>query len=96
MSEEFHKVISKRSLGDPIIYRSKLISLDHKNLNGKIENLSSNATSIIHFENNQTFHKAKEYLGTEEIMIFTGCPMIEYGAFDPKAGDIYFLDLHNG
>jgi len=26
-------------------------------------------------------------------MVFVGSPLIEYGAFDPNAGDIYFIKL---
>lgn len=47
----------------------------------------------IHFTDDPSFHKVKRYLGTDEEMTFLGCPIIEYGAFDPQAGDICFLDI---
>lgn len=92
-SEKFHRVVSKRSLGDPVIYVAKVSSLDFKNRSGKILNVTNEKTANIHFSNTGSFHKAKEYLGTNNEMTFIGCPVIEYGAFDPQAGDIHFIDI---
>jgi hypothetical protein len=72
---------------------SKVISLDSKNTNGKINNLANNRMANIHFHDLSSFLKAKKFLGTEEKMTFIGCPLIEYDSFDPQAGDIHFIDL---
>lgn len=93
ISKRFHQVVSKRSLGEPVIYVAKVISLDSKNNNGKIQNLANDRFSNIHFYDVASFFKAKKFLGIEETMTFIGCPLIEYGSFDPQAGDIHFIDL---
>jgi len=92
-SEKFHQIVSKRSLGEPVIYSAKVLSLDFKNQNGKISNVANNRMANIHFNNEVSFMKAKTFLGTHEKMTFIGCPLIEYGSFDPQAGDIHFIDL---
>jgi len=93
LSKKFHDVVSKRSLGEPVIYKAKVSRLDYKNNTGKITNLSNDKEANIIFANNEGFLLAKDFLGTNQTMEFIGCPMIEYGAFDPQAGDIYFLGL---
>ncbi len=93
VSEKFHKVVSKRSLGEPVVYVAKVLSLDFKNHSGKIKNVFNGKDANIHFFDDASFLKAKSYLGTDDEMTFVGCPLIEYGAFDPQAGDIHFIDL---
>lgn len=93
LSERFHDVVSKRGLGEPVLYLAKVTSLDFKNKNGKIFNVINEKTANIHFSNDADFLKVKEYLGTNKEMTFIGCPVIEYGAFDPQAGDIYFIEI---
>jgi hypothetical protein len=93
VSEKFHQIVSKRSLGEPVIYRAKVLSLDFKNKNGKISNIANDRMANIHFKDSASFLKAKAFLGTNEIMAFIGCPLIEYDSFDPQAGDIHFIDL---
>jgi hypothetical protein len=92
-SDRFHSIVSKRGLGEPVIYIAKVTSLDFKNRSGKILNVINEKNANIHFSDGESFHKAKEYLGTNSEMTFIGCPLIEYGAFDPQAGDIHFIDL---
>ncbi|WP_319585992.1 hypothetical protein [uncultured Desulfobulbus sp.] len=94
-AKRFHSAVSKKSLGHPVIYTAEVISLDKNNLNGKIKNTSTNHTSNIKFINKNELNKAIPYFEDDEIMHFIGCPFIEYGAFDPKAGDIYFIDMVN-
>lgn len=93
LSERFHGVVSKRGIGDPVLYIAKVISLDSKNKSGKILNVINEKTANIHFTNDADFFKAKDFLGTNAEMTFIGCPIIEYGAFDPQAGDIYFIEI---
>lgn len=93
ISKKFHQIVSKRSLGDPVIYKAKVLSLDFKNTNGKISNMANDRTANIHFNNEASFMKAKTFLGMDDEMMFIGCPLIEYGSFDPQAGDIHFIDL---
>lgn len=93
ISNNFHQVVSERSIGEPVIYKALVTSLDSKTKKGKITNAENDKTAIIHFCNDIALLKAKNYLGEKAEMNFIGCPLIEYGAFDPQAGDIYFLDL---
>jgi hypothetical protein len=93
LSKRFHQVVSKRDLGDPIIYDVKVISLNHGNLSGKVFNLVSKKEAKVTCENEDDFFKLKPFLGRSESVKIIASPMIEYGTFDPVAGDIYFLGL---
>ncbi|VEE14543.1 hypothetical protein [Ectopseudomonas mendocina] len=92
-SENFHQFISKRSLGEPLIFSVRVTELDHKNGTGTIFNISSSKQSKLHFANDFEFQSIKKYLGLPEPMHFLGCPIFEGGAYDAKAGDIFFLSL---
>jgi hypothetical protein len=92
-SERFHSIISKRQVGEPVVYVARVRQLDRQLLNGKIVNQENDKTLTIRFADDSDFVKAHPYLGNNDEMIFIGAPIIEYGAFDPNAGDIYFIDL---
>jgi len=92
-SEKFHSIVSRREIGKPVIYVARVRQLDRDRLNGKVVNLENNKTVMVHFLNEKDFVKAHPYLGNNKEMVFVGAPVIEYGAFDPNAGDIYFIDL---
>jgi len=92
-SEKFHKIVSKREIGSPVLYVVQVRVLDRERLNGKVKNLVNDKTSLLHFSSEEDFIKAHPYLANKKEMVFIGAPLIEYGAFDPNAGDIYFLDL---
>ena len=92
-SEKFHSIVSRREVGEPVIYVARVRQLDRDRLNGKVVNLENNKSVIVHFLHDKDFVKAHPYLGNKNDMQFIGAPVIEYGAFDPNAGDIYFIDL---
>jgi hypothetical protein len=92
-SERFHSIISKRQVGEPVVYVARVRQLDRQLLNGKIVNQENDKTLTVRFADDSDFVKAHPYLGNNDEMIFIGAPIIEYGAFDPNAGDIYFIDL---
>lgn len=92
-AKRFHAIVSKRTIGDPVIYTAEVTSLDKTNLNGKIKNITTNKTANIIFANKTSLKLAIPFFDNGEEMHFVGCPFIEYGAFDPMAGDIYFLEL---
>lgn len=94
-SEKFHKIVSLKEVGNPVIYVARVRQLDRDRLNGKVVNLENDKTVAIHFLNDNDLVKVHPYLGNNAEMVFIGAPMIEYGAFDPNAGDIYFIDLLN-
>jgi len=93
-SQRFHLIVSQKDLGEPVIYKAKVRSLDNQTLKGKIFNVDSRKEASVHFFDEEDFLKVHPFLARkEEEMQFIGSPLIEYGAFDPNAGDIYFLDL---
>jgi len=94
-AKNFHKIVSERSIGDPVIYSAEVKSLDKPNLNGKINNLSTQKSANILFANEHALKQVIPFFDSGEKMQFIGCPFIEYGAFDPLAGDIFFVELHN-
>jgi hypothetical protein len=92
-SNSFDQVVSKRSLGDPVIYQARVIKLDSDNASGQVKNTENGKKSTIHFRDKDSFREARGFLGEDEIVNFIGCPVIEDGAYDPTAGDIYFIKL---
>lgn len=92
-SARFHDVISRREIGEPMICVAKVRQLDRGRLTGKIINLDNDKTATINFANDTDFLKVHPFLGNNQEMTFLGAPVIEYGAFDPNSGDIYFIDF---
>lgn len=92
-SERFHKAVSGRQIGPPVIYSGKMLALDKRNRTGKFENTENKRVSIIYFNNENDFLKAHPYLGNEDEMVFIGAPLVEFGALEPNSGDVYFLYL---
>lgn len=94
-SIKFHKAITKKSIGKPVLYKGQLQSLDRKNLMGKFVNGENNRTSLLHIMNETDFLKIHPYLGDIGEIEFIGCPLIEFGALEPNSGDIYFILLYS-
>jgi hypothetical protein len=92
-SQKFHNTVSRKELGLPVIYNADISSLDRHNNSGKIFNTITESVSNIHFFNERYLEMALPFFYEKRTMIFVGSPLIEYGAFDPYAGDIYFLGL---
>lgn len=92
-SENFHQFISKRSLGEPLVFSVKVTELDYKNKTGTVLNVDSAKVAKLHFADDEGFQSIKPYLGLPVAMQFLGSPIFEGGAFDAKAGDIFFLSL---
>lgn len=93
ISKKFHWVVAEKMIGRPIAYLAKIISLDHKNMKGKIYNVVSKKEANIHFVNAEGFFKVKPHLGDKNPARILACPLIEYRTFDPRSGDVYFIDL---
>ena len=89
----FHSTVSRRELGEPVLYTATISSLDRHNNNGKIYNLITEKVANIHFFNEDFLEMAMPFFQDKKEMVFVGSPLIEYGAFDPNAGDIYFIKL---
>jgi hypothetical protein len=94
-SKEFHKAVSKKSLGKPIIYTGTIQSLDKPNLTGKFKNSESNRTAVLRIIDSNDFLKIHPYLGEAGEIKFIGSPLIEFGSLEPMSGDIWFLCLYS-
>ena len=92
-SIRFHSTVAKREIGEPVLYNANISSLDRHNNNGKIFNLITEKVANIHFYNEYFLELAMPFFNDKKPMQFVGSPLIEYGAFDPNAGDIYFIGL---
>jgi hypothetical protein len=93
-SVKFHAIVARREIGTPVLYAAKVRQLDLGMLNGKVVNVDNDVTMTISFSSEDDFLKAHPYLASQKEMIFIGAPLIEYGAFDPNAGDVYFIDVY--
>ena len=92
-SQNFHDAVSRRSLGVPVVYRGIMKQLDIDNKRGKFKNGDTGTTSMLHFGSEKDFLKAHPYLTPDNPIQFIGCPLIEFGALEPKSGDVYFVDI---
>ena len=92
-AKTFHNIVSERQLGDPVIYNAEVKSLDKPNRSGKITNLGTRKGANIIFADEYDLKQAIPFFESGANMRFIGCPFIEYGAFDPLAGDIFFVEL---
>jgi hypothetical protein len=97
-AEKFHKIVSIRALGDPVKLRVKLRALDAGNggnSKAKVYNVQSRKDFNLHIHTDRGFGSLRKYLKKRNPPEFTivGCPVLEYGAFDPLAGDMYFIAI---
>lgn len=97
-SAKFHSVVSTRTLGDPVILSITLRGLDSGNggiSKAKATNLESDKEFNLHIHTERGFASLRKYLKKRNPPPFTiiGCPILEYGAFDPLAGDMYFIAI---
>ena len=93
ISNNFHSVITTKSIGNPLEYFGKLRSLDSGTKVGKFINSDSGRTHNLRFKAEVDIFKVRKFLGDDDGFSFIGSPVIEYGSYDMYAGDIYFLLL---
>jgi hypothetical protein len=96
-SSKFHKLVSKRVLGSPIIYTGILRQLDRgTRLNprkaAKFTNDQNGKSFILHVASQNSFDELHPFL-IRDSFSFIGCPVLEYGTFDPVAGDVFYVGL---
>ncbi len=91
--------MSAKSLGHPVTIPITLRSLDSgKNGNfskAKATNLISLKDFTLHISTDRGFSSLRKYLRKTNPpqLLIVACPLLEYGAFDPLAGDMYFLEI---
>lgn len=97
IASNFHKVVSRRSLGDPVLYSATLRSLDAGNRNqgrkGKVRNLANGRDVVLHITSQDDFDVLRPFVGADQAFNFVGAPVLEYDSFDPYGGDIYFIQI---
>lgn len=89
----FHEVVSRRQIGQPVIYTATIRSLDRVSKSAKIFNLEAKRQSNLYFATEDALLKLVPPFEQDQAVTFYGAPWIEYGAFDPGAGDILFISL---
>lgn len=94
----FHKIVSVRTLGDPVEISVTLRALDAGGAGvskAKVNNLSSGKDFNLHIHTVRGFGSLRKYLKKKDPPVFkiVACPVLEYGAFDPLAGDMYFIAI---
>lgn len=98
LAHQFHKVVSHRNLGDPVILDVKIRALDsgrNSSPTGKAINALTNKDFNIHFYNEADFNSLTSFIkaGKPPVIRIVACPVLEYGVFDPFAGDMFFISL---
>lgn len=92
----FHEIVSRRELGEPVLVRGRIRSLDQGNkyspMKAKILNLDSNREITLHLGSEEDFLRLHPYHTAEQVFLFAS-PVIEFGAYDPNGGDMYFVDV---
>jgi hypothetical protein len=97
-SAKFHNVVSTRNLGDPVEMVVTLRALDSGNggvSKAIAKNLESEKIFNLFIHTARGFGSLRKYLKKKDPPAFTivACPVLEYGAFDPQAGDMYFVAI---
>lgn len=92
-AELFSSLIKRRSLSVPIIFTGRLEVMSRKNRSGRIVNLDTGKSCNIYFFNEDSFIEVVDKFRTNDVFSFIGSSLVEYEAFDPEAGDIYYIGL---
>lgn len=97
-SKKFHKVVSTRTIGDPVEMTITLRALDSGNgglSKAVAKNLESEKIFNLFIHTTRGFGSLRKYLRKKDPPAFTivACPVLEYGAFDPQAGDMFFIAI---
>ncbi|MFZ5844837.1 MAG: hypothetical protein ACOY3E_18290 [Pseudomonadota bacterium] len=90
---KFNKVVSRRTLGEPIIYTGRIEGLSKRNLKGEVTLNVTGKTCNLWFADETALNKVIPGFEGNLDIIFYGSPILEYGAFDPEAGDVFFVDI---
>jgi hypothetical protein len=100
VSKQFHRAISQRQIGRPLLVDALIKSLDQGNqfrsAKGKLENLVTEREFILHIPDEYSFNALVPFLvkgEKQQPVQIVACPVLEYNSFDPYGGDMYFLRL---
>lgn len=95
----FHKVISERRVGKPLIFELELRSLDAGKTgqvaHGKAKNLATNIECNMLIPNPRVFGKLVSHLrrSKRKRLLVVACPIFEYDSWDPVGGDVVVIEF---
>ncbi|EDU5440232.1 hypothetical protein CXI59_004304, partial [Salmonella enterica subsp. enterica serovar Hadar] len=69
-ANDFHRVITRKKLGDPVIYRVKVTEMDLQYLSAKMKNNFNNSVSTLRFASKEDFQEVFPYFQGEKEMVF--------------------------
>lgn len=102
LASQFHHVVASRVLGPPVRLDVRLRALDKGNNFshpvGKAIHAETGKVFVLHFRSPENFNSVVPYIvagGDSPVVSIVACPVLEYGVFDPVAGDMFFLGLIN-
>jgi DNA-binding cell septation regulator SpoVG len=93
----FHHIVSERRIGKPLILDIEIRSLDagraSTSAQGKVKNLHSGQECSIQIPDPKVFGKLAQHLRKvkRKRLQVVACPVYEYDAWDPKAGDLIVI-----
>ena len=97
-AQRFHTLVSERRIGTPLTLQVELRSLDAGRgtqwSKGKARNIITGKEFNMDIPNARTFGKLTKYLrkkNKKQIEIIA-CPVYEFDAWDPQAGDVVVID----
>jgi hypothetical protein len=94
----FHTVVSNRTLGDLVQLPVTLRALDSRNgavSKAKLMNLITQKEFNLFIHTDRGFSSLRKFLrkNNPPPFVIVAAPVLEYGAFDPMAGDMYFIAI---
>lgn len=96
-AEKFHKIVSQRALGEPLLYSGVLRALDrgtrYSHPKAKLTLTQSKRDIVVHIGTPTAYQVLAPHMQGEHEIQFYACPILEFNTFDPNAGDVYFVAL---
>lgn len=99
-AKNFHRIVSTRRVGNPLIVEVLVRSLDQGNnflsAKGKLKNMLTKRDFTLHIGDESAFNSLLPYLvkgKRQQKVNIIACPILEYESFDPYGGDMFFLGL---
>ena len=96
-ADRFHQIVSHRALGEPLRYTGVLRALDRGTRyslpKAKFTLAGTSRDLVLHMGSEDEYQQLAQHMQGRETIEMFASPILEFGAFDPNAGDIYFIEL---
>lgn len=96
VAANFKKIVSDRELGAPLVIPVAVRLLDKGNnyqgAKAKVLNLATGREEVLYLSGQADFDKLHP-LHKMKCVYIVACPVVEFGAFDPQGGDLFFIDV---